>query len=94
MSTSPAPARVYGISATGGASQYWSNSNNYTKTGPKPSGWAIPAALANTIENDLNGDGIADEPRDVGASFQNEISLAPGATETLRYSIVWGDEGP
>lgn len=92
MSTSLAPAALYGIAYKDGAAKYWTSSNVFDKTGPRAAGFRIPESIANTVQEDADGDLLSDAANDVAGSIQVDVVLPPGGTETLTLSVCWNPD--
>lgn len=87
-----APHYILGIAEQAGASGYWNNSGPFESIGPRAAGYQIPEELRNTTQHDVDGDGMTDGPRDVGASIQANLDLPAGGSRTVRYYIDFGPE--
>ncbi len=86
------PATVYGVADSAGSfgsTYWWQNQNNFAGLGPEVEK-AIPAMLANTVQNDANNNAAADVDGDVGAALQVEVDIPAGGTPFLVFQAVWG----
>ena len=88
--TIPSAEKMFGISSPDGAIHYWSSQRSYSKTGIERSGYKIRKGWVNTIENDQDKDGWADELNDVGGVIENNITIPAGMNKTVEHVIIWG----
>ena len=58
-------------------------------TGLAASGYKIHESFINTIANDKDKDGWADQLSDVGGVIENTITIPPGKSQTLQHTIIW-----
>lgn len=87
-----APHHFLGIAEDAGASGYWRSTGPFEEIGPRAAGYRIPGELRGTTQNDADGDGITDTPRDVGLSVEINATLPPRESQTIRLYIDFGPE--
>jgi hypothetical protein len=86
-------ATIYGVAdaPTGsyGSSYYWTNQFNYAGNGPEVNK-NIPPAIANTVQNDGDNNGVSNVLGDVGAALQVEITIPASGTPSINFQALWG----
>jgi len=90
MLTIPSAEKLFGIASPDGAIHYWSSKRSYSEIGIERSGYEIHRRLVNTIENDQDQDGWADELHDVGGVIENSLTIPAGKNKTVEHVMIWG----